>query len=247
MRISQQKSPPGKNKMQYSSNGYIVRTSQPAAELRTSKKVITIDSRDRDPTKFLFGQGGLGVSSAPANYAPASDAGDYVVYLPRAYENVVSIRLRSAIIQAPSVDSGFTASDLYILLGLEGLNRMDETATGANRAGFIDSAFAKIPLYTNTGGAATTTTIFYNDASYEENITRYTPPVRLDRLHVTFRRHPASIANPGTVNPVTTNQNAPIRFGTAENSLTFEIEYLENAFNDFSSFQTRLDNVNYVR
>ncbi len=235
--------------MQYSSNGYIVRQSQPAAELRTSKKVITIDSRDRDPTKFLYGQGGLGVSSVPADYAPASDAGDYVVYLPRPYENVVSIRLRSAIIQAPSVDSGFTASDLYLLLGLEGLNRIDETATGANRAGFIDSAFAKIPLYTNTstGGAATTTTIFYNDASYEENITRYTPPVRLDRLHVTFRRHPASVTNATSVNPVTTNLNAPIRFGTAENSLTFEIEYLENAFNDFSSFQTRLDNINYVR
>lgn len=235
--------------MQYSSNGYIVRQSQPAAELRTSKKVITIDSRDRDVTKFLYGQGGLGITTGPTNYAPASDAGDYVVYLPRAYENVVSIRLRSAIIQAPSVDSGFTASDLYILLGLEGLNRMDETATGANRAGFVDSAFAKIPLYTNTttGGGATTTTIFYNDASYEENITRYTPPVRLDRLHVTFRRHPATIVNPGTLNPMEANQNAPIRFGTAQNTLTFEIEYLENAFNDFSSFQTRLDNVNYVR
>ncbi len=239
--------------MQYSSNGYIVRTSQPVPELRTTKKVITIDSRDRDVTKFLYGQGGLGVTGSTP-YAPGSDAGDYVVYLPRAYENVVSIRLRSAIIQAPSVDSGFTASDLYLLLGLEGLNRMDETATGANRAGFADSAFAKIPIYTNTssGGAATTTTIFYNDASYEENITRYTPPVRLDRLHVTFRRHPATVpgdltATPPNTNPVTTNQNAPIRFGTANNTLTFEIEYLENAFNDFSSFQTRLDNVNYVR
>lgn len=235
--------------MQFNSNGYTLRTSQPLAELRTTKKVITVDSRDRDPTKFLVGQGGLGVSGAAANYAPASDAGDYVVYLPRAYENIVSIRLRSAIVQAPTIDSGFTASDLYFLVGLEGLNRMDETATGANRAGYVDSAFAKIPIYTNTasGGAATTTTIYYNDSSYEENITRYTPPVRLDRLHVTFRRHPASIANTATVNPVTTNQNAPIRFGAAENSLTLEIEYLENAFNDFSSFQTRIENVNYIR
>jgi len=224
--------------MQYDRNGVLVRTTQPVRQLNKVTKVITIDSRDRDPTKFVKVNGG----------ASASDPGDYVVYLPRVYENVVSIRLRSAIIAAPE-DGGF-GSNNYILMSIEGLNKMDETATGANRAGFVDSAFAKISNPNITSGTTNDTyTIFYNDKVDEENITRYTPAIgRLDRFHITFYYHPSTVTLTGAnVNPATTSVNAPITFGTSQNVLTFEIEYLDNSFTDFSSFETRLDNVNYVR
>jgi hypothetical protein len=222
--------------MQYDRNGVVVRNTQPVRQLNKSTKVITIDSRDRDPTKYVKVNGG----------ASASDPGDYVVYLPRVYENVVSIRLRSAIIGAPS--GGFASN--YVLMSIEGLNKIDETATGANRAGFVDSAFAKIsnPNIV-TGTTNNTYTIFYNDKVDEENITRYTPAIgRLDRLHITLYYHPSTVTLSGaSVNPTTTSVSAPITFGTSENVLTFEIEYMDNSFTDFSTFETRLDAINYVR
>jgi hypothetical protein len=223
--------------MQYDRNGVIVRNTQPVRQLNKVTKVITIDSRDRDTTKFVKVNGG----------AAASDPGDYVVYLPRVYENVVSLRLRSAIIAAPQT-SGFSSN--YVLMSIEGLNKIDETSTGANRAGFVDSAFAKIsnPNIT-TGTTNNTYTIFYNDKVDEENITRYTPAIgRLDRFHISFYYHPATVTLTGSsVNPDTTAVSAPITFGTSQNTLTFEIEYMDNSFTDFSSFETRLDAVNYIR
>jgi len=223
--------------MQYDRNGVLVRTSQPVKELRTVKKVLTIDSRDRDPTKYVKVNGG----------ATTSDPGDYVVYLPRVYENVVSVRLRSATIRAPQ-STNFT--DNYVLLSIEGLNKIDETATGAQRSGLVDNAFAKInnPNFTKAGSGADLT-IFYNDKVDEENVTRYTPPIgRLDRFHMTLRYHPSSVVPTATTNDPQTNPNfAPITFGTSENSFTFEIEMLDNGFTEFSSFETRLPQVNYVR
>jgi hypothetical protein len=217
--------------MQFERNGVLVRQSQPVRRLKTVKKVITIDSRDRDPTKYVKVNGG----------AASSDPGDYVVYLPRVYENVVSLRLKSANIEAPS--GGFT--DNYVLLELEGLNRGDETSTGANRAGFVDNWFAKINNPNITSGTTNNTfTIFYNDLVDQDNITRYTPPIgRLDRFHVTLRYHPGSVTLSGaSVNPTTTSANAPITFGSGnDNNLTFEIEYLDNVFEDVSSFETHLD------
>lgn len=216
--------------MQFDRNGVLVRQSQPVKELRTAKKVLTVDSRDRDPTKFVRVNGG----------ATTSDPGDYVVYLPRVYENVVAIRLRSAIVKAPSA-AGFT--DNYILMSIEGLDKIDETATGAQRSGHVDNAFAKLsnPNIT-TGTTNNTYTIYYNNKVDEENVTRYTPPIgRLDRFHITLRYHPSTVVPTATTNAPQTNPNfAPIAFGTSENSFTFEIEYLENGFDDFSSFETQM-------
>ena len=216
--------------MQFERNGVLVQTSRPTGELRTVKRVLTIDSRDRDPTKYVKVNGG----------ASTSDPGDYVVYLPRVYENVVSLRLRSAIIGAPQ-SGGFT--DNYILMSVEGLNKIDETATGAQRSGLVDNAFAKIsnPNFTKSA-TGTDLTIFYNDKVDEDNITRYTPPIgRLDRFHITLRYHPSSVVPTATTNAPQTNPNfAPITFGNAENSFTFEIETLDNGFTDFSSFESRL-------
>ncbi len=213
-------------------NGVLVSPSAATTQLRTVKKVITIDSRDRDPTKFVRVNGG----------ASTSDAGDFVVYLPRVYENVVSLRLRSAIIAAPQT-GGF--ADDYVLMSIEGLDKMDETATGAQRSGLVDNAFAKISNPNMTDPASSTQkalTIFYNDRVDEENITRYTPPIgRLDRFHIILRYHPSSVVPTVTNNAPQTNPNfAPITFGTSEHTFTFEIEMLDNGFTDFSSFETRL-------
>jgi hypothetical protein len=228
--------------MNFDRNGVLVRTSQPVRELRTVKRTILIDSRDRDPTKYVKVVGG----------ASTSDPGDYVVYLPRPFENVVSVRLKSAIIRAPE-STNFT--DNYVLLSVEGLNKIDETAYGANRAGFVDNSFARI---SNPGLTKGTTgndlTIFYNDNADEENTVRYTPPIgTLDRMHITLKYHGGNLASPrpnsGAPETDAVNRvlNAPITFGTSENSFVFEIETLDNGFTDFSSFQTRVDAVNYVR
>lgn len=226
--------------MQFDRNGVLVRNTQPVKELRTTKKVLTIDSRDRDPTKYVKVNGG----------ASSSDSGDFVVYLPRVYENVVSIRLRSAIIAAPS-SAGFT--DKYVLMSVEGLNKIDETATGAQRSGLVDNAFAKISNPNMADPASSTQktyTIYYNDNVDEENINNYSPPIgRLDRFHITLYHHPATVVPTSTTNAPQTNPNfAPITFGTAEHSFSFEIEYLDNGFNNFSTFETRINNdVNYIR
>jgi hypothetical protein len=226
--------------MQYDRNGVVVRQTQPVGELRTLKKTIIIDSRDRDPTKFVKVNGG----------ASASDPGEYVVYLPRPIENVVSIRLKSAVIAAPDLPAPLAATkftDNYVLLSLEGLDKMDETAFGANRAGFVDNTFAKIsnPNFTKAA-TGTDLTLFYNDNVGEQNITYYRPPIStLDRFHVTLKYHAGVATSTSALGDVTGRVlNAPITFGAGENSFSFEVEYLDNGFSDFSSFQTRL---NYVR
>jgi hypothetical protein len=223
--------------MNYDRNGVLVRQSQPIRELRTVKRTILVDSRDRDPTKYVKVNAG----------ATSSDPGDYVVYLPRPLENVLSVRLKSAIIAAPQ-STNFT--DNYVLVSIEGLNKIDETAYGANRAGFVDNSFARLSNPNLTAGTTNNTyTIFYNDNVDEENIVRYTPALgTLDRLHITLKYHAGAASSASAPGDSTGRVlNAPITFGTSENSFTFEIETLDNGFNDFSTFQTRLDAVNYVR
>jgi hypothetical protein len=291
--------------MQFDYRGSIVNTSQPTKVLRKLTKIITIDSTDRDTGLFTKVNGG----------ATTSDAGDYVVYLPRVYEKVTKISLVSAVVQAPVILSttattiGFQPTDNYILLGLEGLNRKDETAPGADKSGHVDSWFAKIvndfgiaqsgctvasaassgtaTTYTTTlthgffvgqtvcitgtnsalhnvafvqvasvpslttftvtdtvtngtsstgGSAFIPGTLYFNNNTYDEQSVEYSPPIgRLQRLHVTLRRH-MPFSSIGTTTPL----GAPIVFGASQNSFTFEIEYLDNGFDDFSTMSTRL-------
>jgi hypothetical protein len=220
--------------MNYDRNGVLVKTTQAGPTLRKCKRVVLIDSRDRDITKFTR----IPPSASPGT-APVSDPGDYVVYLPRPFENVVSVRLMSAEVAIPSTTTA--APWPYLLLSLEGLNRMDETAPGADRSGYVDTTFAKIPtnITTATGNFTSGTVIYYNDKISPENITVYSPPVAtLNRIHVTWRQHqPGSAWNTNSVS-VTNPIGGPITFGTSENSLMLEIEYLDNGFDDFSGFQS---------
>jgi hypothetical protein len=296
--------------MQFDYRGSIVNTSQPTKVLRKLTKTLTIDSTDRDTGLFTKVNGG----------ATTSDAGDYVVYLPRVYEKVTKISLVSATIQAPVILStsattiGFQPTDTYILLGLEGLNRKDETAPGADKSGYVDSWFAKlvndvgvaqagstitsaatsgsapnvITTYTTTlthglfvgqtvcitgtdnathniafvqiasvpslttftvlnASSSSTSTggkvfipgvLYYNNHTYDDQVVEYSPPIgRLQRLHITLRRH-QPLSSIGTTTPL----GAPIVFGASQNSFTFEIEYLDNGFDDFSSLSTSVRN-----
>lgn len=214
-------------------NGVTVSASKPQKELRTVKKTILIDSADRDTTKYTAG-------------------GDFVVYLPRVYKNIVSIRLSAA--EFPSIATAFTHSygtavtggtigfgasagsapdaaastATYFLIDIEGLNKMDETRVGADRSSFVDGTFAKIPVPAATGY------IQYNDHSNQDNISYYTPPIEnLDRLHIRTRLH----SQQGNAGFLYWYSSAYQTF-----SLTLEIEYIDNVFDSFSSFETRINN-----
>jgi hypothetical protein len=239
-------------------NGVFVSKSTPSQKLQTVKKTLTIDSGDRDVSKYFTN-------------------GDFVIYLPRVYENVVSIRLMSgefpalvytqnaaAFIHYYKDSPNFTTNaskflsdnpvgianglnPFYFFLDIEGLNKTDETVVGANGSGLIDSFFAKIPAVINSSGF-----IEYNDHSGQDNIAKYTPPIKkLDRLHIRSRLHSKTILDVNTQASDsfiywTSDGNRPYvsnvkNMTNAEFSLTFEIEYLDNVFDDFSSFETRLD------
>jgi hypothetical protein len=170
-----------------------------------------IDSGDRDTTKYFRNN-------------------DVVFYLPRVYENVVSIRLMAAEIPAnalifsalPSA-TAVSASSLYYLVDIEGLNKTDECAAGANRSGFPDGYFAKIPV------TSTTSATFYNDNSNQENVSTYYPPIgRLDRMRIRMRTHSQKATGDS------------IYWASTEYSLSLELECMENSFDSFSSFETRI-------
>jgi hypothetical protein len=233
-------------------NGHVVSQSRPQKVLRTVKKTIHLDSADRDAIKFHTN-------------------GDFVVYLPRVYSNVVSLRLKGA--EFPSLTNAYQHSykyganigsggfDIfknettalsassqvpqYFLVEIEGLNKTDECAVGANRSALIDSFFAKIPAVSSSGAVSSSAPIMisYSDKAYQESIATYSPPVEtLDRMRIRCRLHSQqgnlgfiywSLAAP-TANALPTNG--------LEFNMTFEIEYLENGFDEFSSFETRLGN-----
>lgn len=179
--------------------------------LRKVKKTFQIDSADRDTTKY------------PTN-------GDYVVYLPRIYNNVTSLRLKggefanlNSTTRKHYYTSGSTLTNdapldfntYYFLMELEGLNKCDETRVGGDKSAFVDKYFAKIPATINTNGIQA-----YNDKNLQENIAYYTPAnENLDRLHIKTRTHAQQ------------DGSGFIYFPTDYN-LTFEIEYMDNSLED---------------
>lgn len=220
----------------FDNNGSFLSQSTPKKLLRTVKKTFSVDSGDRNKTLY------------PTN-------AEFVVYLPRVYENIVSIRLKTgifpclesqgqgtAIIHAKSDGSTYTndaavsPTPSYFLISIEGLNKTDECALEANKSSSTDSYFALIPnVFKNTGD-----NLYYSDHSNSENISKYYPPIgKLDRLKIStkFHAYPESVfywTSDGTAfNPVPSSN-------IMDYVLQFEIEYLDNGFDDFSAFETRL-------
>lgn len=188
--------------------GTIVAPSRPEKKLRLVKKHVMLDSGDRDTTKYLYNN-------------------DVVYYLPRVYENVVSIRVMAAEIPANalvvSTGAAVSSSSLYYIVDAEGLNKSDECAAGASRSGYPDGYFAKIPV------SSTTAATFYNDNSNQENISVYYPPIgRLDRIRIRMRLHSQKASADS------------IYWAAGEYSISLELECMENSFDSFSSFETRI-------
>ena len=188
-----------------------------------------------------------------------------MIYLPRTYENVVSIRLMSAefppIYDSPSAgalthaytagnnvasstfsgDTKVSATTYYFFVDVDELNYSDETVVAGVRSTYRDSFMAKIPAVVS--GTAPANFIEYNDHSAAESITRFSPALgKLDRMRIRTRTH-AQQGNTGfmywTTDGEVAASNRDINF-----TLLFEIEMLENAFDDFSSFETRISDRN---
>jgi len=245
--------------MNFDYRGSIVTTSVPKTELRTVKKVLHIDSADRDTGIYYTN-------------------GEFVVYLPRVYEKVVSLRLMSA--EFPTLESALThsytsgtnaptatySSDTavvitdnampnYFLIDIDGLNKSDETSVSSQRSQHTDSFFAKIPNIIYSKAVLTSSTlalgrttnfIEYNDHSGGENIANFSPPIgKLDRLRIRTRLH-SQQGSQGFIywtsdQAVATAAGAGTNTNIANYCLTFEIEYLDNGFDQFSSVSTRLN------
>jgi hypothetical protein len=198
----------------YDYNGVQIAPSKPVPKLRTVKKTVHIDSADRDTNLY-------------------KNSGDFVVYLPRVYEKVVSISIAQAEFPSPttlfSIDRGTSAAGTvlssipaYFFMELEGLNRSDEGAIGADRSSFVDSVFAKFQV------TSTNSQIFYSESSGPSIIEYYQPAIsKLDRLHIRIRTHGQ-------------NKNQYVYWNGGNFSFTMEIETLENSFDDFSSLETRI-------
>lgn len=196
-------------------NGAMVSHSRPVKQLKTVKKMVVVDSGDRDVQKYPYN-------------------GDFVVYLPRVYENVVSIRLAGAEFPGtPKVRSTSLSVDsatLYYILDIEGLNKIDECSVGSDRSGYPDGMFAKIPV------DDATKIVLYNDHSNPENIGHYAPAIgKLDRMHIRIRLHTQKQSG-DYIFWNTVGSDIPNR----QFSLTFEVEMLDNVFDDFSSFESRI-------
>jgi len=198
----------------YDYEGVLVSQSSPSVGLTTTKRTVYIDSGDRD-TKFY-----------PRN-------GSFTVYLPRVYERVVSISVKSAefpligearFFEATGGTGGTVlTTTLSFLLEIEGLNRSDETAPDADRSALTDSVFAKFQIYDSA------MPIIFNESSGQHIVNKYLPPIgRLDRLKISTRLH---------IQPRGDSIFWPRNYG-----LALEIETMENSFDNFSSMESRISN-----
>jgi len=233
--------------MQFDYRGTIVNKSTPTPQLRTVKKVVHIDSADRDTGIYYTN-------------------GEFVVYLPRVYEKVISLRLMSA--EFPTMDTAIqhsyalggqniptstitVAADTkltapfpnYFVVEIDGLNKTDEAAVAGNRSQYPDAFFAKIAttVVATSTTASSSSMIEYNDHSGQENTAHFSPPIgKLDRMRVRVRLH-SQQGGQGFIYWNASQAYASVTPPTGLNfCLTFEIEYLDNGFDDFSSLSTRL-------
>lgn len=200
----------------YDYEGTQVSLSRPIKKLRSVRKTIHLDSGDRDINLF------------PTN-------GDFVLYLPRTYENVVGVNIRGA--EFPALSTAYTlgntgstgildSSTLYFFLEIDGLNKSDETVVAGDKSTLTDSVFAKFQVKDLFYHA-----VLYNESSDMHTSFSYQPTIgKLDRLHLRTRLH--------------SQQKGSSNYGTIywpkNYSLTLEIITLENAFDDYSTMETRI-------
>jgi len=204
-------------------NGVQVAPSKPVQKLVKRSRILHIDSKDRDISLF------------PRN-------GNFTVYLPRAYERVTSINIKSAefpqasnvggtlisLWTGPDIQPTYTASSLttvpvYFFLEAKGLNMSDETAPSADRSASTNSVFAKFVI----SNPSDPITVYNESSSAHQEIEFFPPLTKLDRFQFRLRTHEM-------------NGNQYMYWPVGDWSISLEIETLENAFDEFSTIETRL-------
>ena len=206
-------------------NGAQVAPSRPVQKLVKRSRILHIDSGDRDVALF------------PNN-------GRFTIYLPRAYERVTGINIKSAEFPPVGTDkttptanmwsditgSGTTLNTvpIYFFLEAQGLNMSDETAPAADRSASTNSVFAKF-VVENVSDPL----IIYNESSNAHQEIEFFPPLtKLDRFQFRVRTHP--------MNSTQYMYWPDVSEARVEWSISLEIETLENAFDEFSTIETRL-------
>jgi hypothetical protein len=206
-------------------NGVQISPSRPVQKLVKRTRILHIDSGDRDTQLF------------PNN-------GNFTVYLPRAYERVTSINIKSAEFsqvsnsggalvkswEGPDIQPGYTAQALasvprYFFLEARGLNMSDETSPLADRSASTNSVFGKFVVYNPTDPVT-----IYNESSDAHQEIIFSPPLtKLDRFQFRLRTH-----------DMNRNQYMFWPGPGTDWSISLDVETLENAFDEFSTIETRL-------
>lgn len=202
-------------------NGVQISASRPVQKLVKRHRILHIDSVDRDITFF------------PNN-------GNFTIYLPRAYERVSLINIKSAefpqaVISGSSNINSWVGPDTtgsgsvisvppnYFFLEAKGLNMSDETAPSADRSASTNSVFAKFVIADPTDPV-----IIYNESSDAHQEIEFFPPLtKLDRFHFRVRTHGM-------------DANSYMYWSAGDWSISLDIETLENVFDEFSSIETRI-------
>jgi len=212
-------------------NGVQVSASKSVQKLVRRSRILFIDSGDRDALLF------------PNN-------GSYTIYLPRPYERVIGINIKDA--EFPSISTAkvwdvsasgardnrpawypgatiaptaffptTTTTPDYFFMELQGLNMSDETSPAADRSASTNSVFAKFV------SSVKDDPIIYNESSNaHQDIEFYPALTKLDRLQIRLRSH-----------TMTKNQHI---YWEPNWSISLEIQTLENAFDEYSTIETRL-------
>lgn len=242
-------------------NGHVVAPSKPQKVLRKVVKRVQIDSSDRDVNKYYTN--GDFVAYLPRTYErvtairligaefpplAVSSGVSTAGALKHSYTNGQNIRRANY-----TLDRVLSEYYYYFMIDIDGLNGIDETSVGSNLSSFPDGSFAHIPVITEVQ-ANGTSYISYNNKSGPDNEVKLTPPSAIDRLRIRIRTHDqqggtgflywtrdGAFANgqQSSNNIDQATSNVDINY-----TLLLEIEYLENGFDDFSSFETRIGNRN---
>ena len=244
----------------YDYNGTVVSQSKPNAVLRTVRKKLQIDSSDRDRTKY-YTNGDFTVY-LPRMYETVTSIRLISAEFPPLFASSGSSptgALKHLYSAGPNIITSTYSGDIplneyyyYFELDIDEANKVDETAVGADKSTFTDGFFAHIPVQPQIHASGTYFNS-YSDKSGPDNVSYFNPPIRkLDRMRIRSRTHDLqgnkgfiywtrtgafADKNPGSNDLTVSMSNTDINY-----TLTFEIEYLDNGFDDFSSFETRLTN-----